>query len=240
MNRDLERRIAERTAELATANRHLEAFSYSVSHDLRAPLRAIQGFGAALAEDSGPGLGDQGRAHLERVLGSARHMEELLEGLLSMGRTVSGEVRRIPVDVTALARDVVQEIQHGDPERSVELAIHEGLEAMADPVLLRAVLVNLIGNAWKFTSKRAVARIEVGRQAVGPPLVFFVRDNGAGFDMQDAQKLFGVFRRLHRYEDFPGTGVGLATVERIVASHGGRIWAEAAPDAGATFFFTLG
>jgi signal transduction histidine kinase len=239
-NRDLERRVAERTAELEVAVQQLEAFSYSVSHDLRAPLRAIGSFSEILAEDFGPALGPEGLAHLTRVRTGVRRMGELIEGLLTLSRVVKTELNRAPVDLSALAEEVAQEIRNGEPGRSVEFVIHRGLTVAGDRALLRAALTNLIGNAWKFTSRTPVARIEVGRrnQEARPP-VYFVRDNGAGFDMQHAQKLFGVFQRLHREDEFPGTGVGLATVQRIIERHGGRIWAEGRPEQGATFFFTL-
>jgi len=240
MNRDLERRVAERTAELEVANRHLEAFSYSVSHDLRAPLRAIRSFGGIVAEEFAEGLGQEGRQHLERVCTNAQRMEQLIDGLLAMGQTVNVQLSRAPVDLTALAEEAAREIREADPQRPVEFVIHGGLRAVGDVVLLRAVMTNLVANAWKFTSRCKDARIEVGQcgEEERKP-VFFVRDNGAGFDMQYAQKLFGVFQRLHRQDDFPGTGVGLATVERIISRHGGRIWAEGRPGHGATFFFTL-
>jgi light-regulated signal transduction histidine kinase (bacteriophytochrome) len=240
VNRDLERRVAERTAELEAANRHLEAFSYSVSHDLRAPLRAISGFSDALAEDCGAALNDAGRGHLERVQAGVRRMGELIDAMLALSRVMKVELRRAPLDLSALAEEVAREVRETEPERAAEFVIHLGLRAAADPALVRALLANLIGNAWKFTSRRARARIEVGQRGEeGGQPVFFVRDNGAGFDMAHGQKLFGVFQRLHRQDDFPGTGVGLATVQRIVTRHGGRIWAEARPDEGATFCFTL-
>jgi len=238
--RDLERRVAERTAELQVANRHLEAFSYSVSHDLRAPLRAIAGFSAALSEDCGGRLGDAGEEHLQSILEGVRRMGELIDGMLALGRVVRAELRREPLDLSAIAVDVARELRRDEASRSIELTIEPDLQAVGDPVLLRAVMTNLLGNALKFTSARPGPRIEVGRRGDedGHP-IFFVRDNGAGFDMRHAGKLFGAFQRLHRQEEFPGTGVGLATVERIVARHGGRIWAESAPGQGATFFFTL-
>jgi signal transduction histidine kinase len=238
--RDLERRVAERTAELDTANRQLRAFSYSVSHDLRAPLRAIVGFGNALAEDHGEKLDADGRKNIDRVLAAANRMSQLIEGMLVLGRAVEVDMRRVSVDLTALVFDVTRELREAEPARSVDLVVDEGLRAVGDPVLLRAVVSNLVGNAWKFTSQCARARIEVGRKGTEGTLpVFYVRDNGAGFDMQYAKNLFGVFQRLHHQDEFPGTGVGLATVERIVSRHGGRIWADARLGEGATFFFTL-
>jgi signal transduction histidine kinase len=241
MNRDLERRVVERTAELQAAMQQLESFSYSVSHDLRAPLRAIRGFSEALADEFGATLGTEGRQHLERVLQGVRRMDELISGMLSLARVVKGELQRVPVDLTALAEAVAGELRASDPGRSAQFVIHRDLRTVADETLLRAVLTNLIGNAWKFSSQAAPARIEVGRLlGEGGQSVFFVRDNGAGFDMNHAQQLFKVFQRLHREDEYPGTGIGLATVHRIITSHGGRIWAEARPGEGATFRFTLG
>jgi len=232
-NRDLEQRIAERTAAL-------EAFAYSVSHDLRAPLRAIGGFSDILAEDFGNILGDQGMAHLGRVRENVGRMADLIEGMLTLAKVMKADLNRQPVDVSALAEAAAQEVRESAPTRSADFVIHRGLRALGDPVLLRAVFDNLIGNAWKFTTRCPRARIEIGQasDAAGPP-IFFVRDNGAGFDMRHAQKLFAPFQRLHRQEDFPGTGVGLATVQRVIARHGGKIWAESQPGAGTTFFFTL-
>ncbi len=239
-NRDLERRVTDRTTQLQAANQNLEAFSYSVSHDLRAPLRAIIGFGEILEEDAGDRLDDESRRSLHQIRASARHMQELIDGMLEMARVSKVVLRRVDVDVTALAEMIVRQLRHGDPERSVNVVVAPGLRAHADPILLQSAMTNLLGNAWKFTAKRAEARIEIGPcgEEGGMP-VFFVGDNGAGFDMRYAQKLFGVFQRLHRQDEFPGTGVGLATVERIVLRHGGRIWAEGRPDQGARFFFTL-
>jgi signal transduction histidine kinase len=239
-NRDLERRVAERTAELELSNRHLEAFSYSVSHDLRAPLRAIRGFSAILREECAQQLDDEGQGHLTRICNSAQRMEELIEGLLAMGRMVNAPLTRTPVNLTALAEEVVRTCREADPRRAAEFVIEPGLSAVGDAILLRAALTNLVSNAWKFTSRLAQARIEIGRTGTDPnATTFFVRDNGAGFEMKFAQKLFGVFQRLHRQDDFPGHGIGLAIVERIVSRHGGRVWAEGRPGEGATFFFTL-
>ncbi len=240
LNRDLERRVADRTAELEVANRHLEAFSYSVSHDLRAPLRAISGFSDILAEDFAERLGDEGRVHLDRVRTNASHMNDLIEGMLDLGRVIKADLRREAVDLSAIAEEVAQHLRMAEPARVATFVIEPDLLAEGDPVLLRVVVTNLIGNAWKFTSKRATARIEfacVGEENGNP--VFLVRDNGAGFDSRYAKKLFGVFQRLHRQDEFPGHGVGLATVERVISRHGGKTWAESRPDAGAKFFFTL-
>lgn len=240
MNWELERRVAERTAELQLANDHLEAFSYSVSHDLRSPLGTIIGSCELLESEFGRTLGEHGRKHLDRMGSSAWRMRDLIEGMLALARVARADLQSAPVDLSALAEDVACEFRQAEPERPVELVIHSGLHAIGDAVLLRAVLVNLLSNAWKFTSKRADSRIEVGKTQGEPGgTAFFVRDNGAGFEMKSAEKLFGVFQRLHRQDEFPGTGVGLATVQRIIARHGGRIWAKSSPGRGATFFFTL-
>jgi signal transduction histidine kinase len=237
---NLEQLVAERTAELEAANRHLEAFSYSVSHDLRAPLRAIGGFSEILADAFSQVLGDEGRAHLERVRVNVRRMNELIDGMLALGRVMKGELKRQPVDLSALAEAAAQEARATAPDRSADFVIQRDLRAVGDPVLLRAALDNLIGNAWKFTGQRERARIEVGqRRSDAGQIVFYVRDNGAGFDMAHAQRLFGPFQRLHRQDEFPGTGVGLATVQRIIARHGGTIWAESEVGEGTTFYFTL-
>lgn len=240
LNRDLERRVIERTAELEVANKYLESFSYSVSHDLRAPLRAIMGFTDILSQEFADALGDEGRHHLDRVTASARNMGELIEGLLTLSRVVRADVHRAPVDLSALAEEVKLEICEPEPARTAEFVIQKELRVMGDRTLLRAVLTNLLANAWKFTSKRANARIEVGKKETeGGHTIYFVKDNGAGFEMKYAEKLFGAFQRLHSQEEFPGTGIGLATVQRIITKHGGKIWAESHPDQGATFFFTL-
>ena len=239
-NRSLERRVKERTAELEAANSHLEAFSYSVSHDLRAPLRSIIGFSEILASECSDALGEEGRGHLQRVRKSAGQMGELIEGLLHLARVVRADLNRVRVDLTALAEDVVREIREREPDRAAVFVIAPGMQAAGDPILIRSVLVNLVGNAWKFSSKRPDARIEIGekRNALGHR-AFYVKDNGAGFDDRYAEKLFGAFQRMHKQEEFAGTGVGLATVQRIITKHGGKIWAESRPNEGATFYFTL-
>lgn len=240
MNQDLERRVSERTTELETVNKELEAFSYSVSHDLRAPLRHITSYSQILEEDFSQVLDQEGRDLLARVLKGCGHMNELIEGMLTLARFAKHEMNQEPVDLSALAQGSAEDLQSDDPGRQVEFVIHKDLRAVGDPRLLRAAIDNLLGNAWKFTAQREAARIEVGMNGKeNGYTIFFVSDNGAGFDMQYAKKLFGVFQRLHLQGEFPGTGVGLATVQRIIARHGGRIWAKASPGEGATFYFTL-
>ncbi len=237
------RRLAEARAalveELERKNEELETFSYSVSHDLRAPLRAIDGFSQALIEDCYERLDEEGRDLLRRVRESTRRMGELIDDLLQLSRIGRAELQRTRVDVSRLARQVALELQRADPHRPGEFVVASELAADADSGLVRIVLENLMGNAWKFTSKVPAARIEVDRQPPDAGGAFFVRDNGAGFDPQYAEKLFRPFQRLHAEHEFPGTGIGLATVRRIVDRHGGRIWAEGRKGAGATILFTL-
>jgi len=235
----LEQRVLERTAELEATNRELEAFSYSVAHDLRAPLRAISGFSHAVLSDAEDRLWPEDVRHLNQIASAAHRMSELIDDLLELSRISRIEPRRRKVDVSALARRVVAALRESQPKRAVTVEIADGLVAHADPRLLEIVLTNLLGNAWKFTAKRAEARIELAARAGDRPTVFVVRDNGAGFDPAHADKLFGVFHRLHAADEFEGTGIGLATVLRIIERHGGTIWAEAAVDRGATFYFTL-
>jgi len=236
LNADLRRRATQ----LENANRELEAFSYSVSHDLRAPLRSISGFSQVLFEDYADALDEEGQDYLKRIGDASQRMAQLIDDLLDLSRLSRGEVRRAPVNLSQLAEAVVADLRAAHPERSVEVDIAPGLKAEADPHLVRTVLNNLLGNAWKYTSRKDHARIAFGgtTDSEGQP-AFFVRDDGAGFDMAYVDKLFGAFQRLHGMKDFPGTGVGLATVQRIVHKHGGRIWAEGAVDQGATFTFTL-
>jgi light-regulated signal transduction histidine kinase (bacteriophytochrome) len=232
---------ALRLAHLATeaANGELEAFSYSVAHDLRAPLRSIDGFSQALIDDCAESLPPNGKIWLGYVRESAQHMAHLIDDLLSLSRVGRAEMHRVPIDLAVIAREAFARLRRDDPCRSVELVIPAELPAEADARLLEIVFDNLLGNAWKFTKNRATAHIEVGQIPRGAQRVYFVRDNGAGFDMAYAGKLFAVFQRLHTTREFAGTGIGLANVERIIRRHGGRIWGEAEVDRGATFCFTL-
>ena len=239
LNEELEVRVRERTAELQAANKELEAFSYSVSHDLRAPLRVIEGFAHVFLEEYGDGLDQQGRHYIERLHATSARMGQLIQDLLALARVTRSSMRRGPVDLATLARGVAAELRAGQPDREVEFVIPDLARAEGDASLLRIVMENLIGNAWKYTSKHPRARIEFGIDASGGERAYFVRDDGAGFDMRYADKLFGAFQRLHAVADFEGTGIGLATVERIVQRHGGRVWATGAPEQGATFYFTL-
>ncbi|MCG3113272.1 MAG: PAS domain S-box protein [Candidatus Manganitrophus sp. SB1] len=239
LNQDLERRVAERTAQLEAVNKEIESFSYSVSHDLRAPLRAMGGFSRVLLARYSDRLDPQGRDFLQRVDAASQRMAALIEDLLNLSRITRRVMRKAPLDLTALARSIAEELQAADPKRRVTFLIQDRMKAEGDRGLLRIALENLLGNAWKFTSKRPKAIIEFGRvEQEGKP-TYFVRDNGAGFDMAYADKLFGAFQRLHSMSEFEGTGIGLATVQRIIHRHGGEVWAEAEVEKGATFYFTL-
>jgi PAS domain S-box-containing protein len=239
LNAELEQRVLQRTAQLEAANRELEAFSYSVSHDLRAPLRAIDGFSRVLLEDHAERLDAEARAFLDRVRRAVQRMGTLIDDLLQLSRVTRTEIRATTVDLTRLAGEIVAELRAATPERLVDVEIGPGIQARGDAPLLRIVLANLIGNAWKFTARTPQARIAFGVARADGGDAYFVRDNGAGFDMQYAGRLFGAFQRLHSEREFPGTGVGLATVARIVHRHQGTIWAESQPGDGATFYFTL-
>jgi PAS domain S-box-containing protein len=237
--RKLNKQMVRRNSELTAINMELESFSYSVSHDLRAPLRSIDGFTLALLEDSQDKLNAEEKEHLRRVRTAAARMGQLIDDLLGLARTARCELVRTQVDLSALAEEVVAQLRVSDPGRHVTVAIAPNLRAEGDRQLVRIVLENLLGNAWKFTSKRSDARIEFGIRQQGPEYVYFVRDNGAGFDMQFADKLFGAFQRLHNDIEFAGSGVGLASVQRIVHRHAGHIWAESMVGEGATFYFVL-
>lgn len=239
LNAELEQRVADRTAELERANRELEAFSYSVSHDLRTPLRAIDGFSQALLEDYAAQLDDTGRDYLGRVRAGAQRMGQLIDDLLQLSRVSRAELSVAEIDLSTMAAEIIGELHEREPQRAVEVVINPGLKASGDVRLLRIALENLLNNAWKYTGRRKLAHITFGaRHGDGEPC-FYVRDDGAGFDMAYANKLFGAFQRLHDAREFPGTGVGLATVQRIIHRHGGHIWAEAEVDKGSTFYFTL-
>ena len=236
---ELEERVLVRTAELEEANRELASFAYSVSHDLRTPLRALDGYSLLLLDDYGAQLDDEARDHLARIRRAAQKMGLLIDGLLELSRLSRNELLRERVDLSELAGEVAREIEEAEPERKVELAIAEGLAAFADRQLARSLLANLMSNAWKFTAKHATARIEVGAVDSDGQRAFYVRDDGAGFDMAFADKLFGAFESVHSPGEFEGLGIGLATVQRIVRRHGGRVWAEGEVENGATFWFTL-
>jgi light-regulated signal transduction histidine kinase (bacteriophytochrome) len=240
LNRTLEQRVQLRTEELAAANRELETFSYAVSHDLRAPLRHIGGYANLLAEDCGAQLNADGRGYLDRISREVRRMGDLIEDLLTLSRIGQAEIKTQQVDLTLMVQDIAANLKQRNPARRAEFRIAPGVVAQADHGLMRAVLENLLGNAWKYSGKKDHAEIEFGIETgADGAAVYFVRDNGAGFDMKYADRLFRPFERLHRADEFEGTGVGLATVQRIIQRHRGRIWAEASPGQGAKFFFTV-
>ena len=237
--KDLNRRLQIDNAELEAVNKELEAFSYSVSHDLRAPLRAIDGFSQALVEDAGPLLKPEHHSHLNRVRQAAQRMGLLIDDLIKLARVTRSDVRIDDVDLSEIALTLAAGLQDAAPERQVEFTIAADLHAKGDPRLVQVALDNLLNNSWKFTAPRSPARIEFGKSAMNGKPAFFVRDNGVGFDMNYAGKMFGAFQRFHDSREFAGTGIGLATVQRIIHKHGGRIWAESQPGEGATFYFTL-
>ena len=246
LNAELEKRVVERTNQLEATNKELEAFSYSVSHDLRAPLRSIDGFSLALLEDYIDRLDETGKDYFRRIRSATQRMSELIDGLLILSRLTRAEMKRETVDLSGMTKHLSVELQNRQPDRPVEFVIAEGVTAQGDAVMLRVALQNLLGNAWKFTRKHPTARIEFGvmegdgQEATDKrQTIFYVRDDGAGFDMAYSDKLFGAFQRLHANVDFPGIGIGLTTVRRIIHRHGGRIWAEGEVEKGATFFFTL-
>jgi PAS domain S-box-containing protein len=240
LNIELEERVRLRTADLQAANRELEAFAHSVSHDLRAPLRGIDGWSLALLEDCGQHLNAQGHKYLDRVRSEAQRMGRLIDDLLYLSRVSRAELVLQTVDLTALAETIVARLKEVNPDRAIEFVITPRLKCTGDARLLEIALNNLLGNAVKFTGLCSAARVEFGKtEGQGTP-AFFVRDNGVGFDMAYAQMLFAPFQRLHKTSEFPGTGIGLATVQRVIHRHGGRIWADARVGGGATFYFTLG
>jgi light-regulated signal transduction histidine kinase (bacteriophytochrome) len=231
--------VQEANRQLRIANEELDAFSYSVSHDLRAPLRSIDGFSQILLEDYHDKLDEQGQKYLRTVRESSQQMAQLIDDLLNLSRVSRTEIRKETVDLSRMADTIVESLRTTQPEHSADCEIEHGMLAQGDPHLLKVVLDNLLGNAWKYSSKRARARIEFGRMKENGRVTYFVRDNGAGFDMAYAHKLFGVFQRLHAVSEFPGTGIGLATVQRIIHRHGGQVWAEGQVEQGATVYFTL-
>lgn len=239
LNAELEQRVKDRTAQLEASNKELEAFSYSVSHDLRAPLRAIDGFSHILQNDYSGKLDVQGQEHLMRVRQGCQRMGQLIDDLLSLSRVARLGVTRRTFSLAAVARDVISDLQATDPERHVDWTVADDMEVNADGNLMRIVMENLLGNTWKFTRRQPMTRVEIGVLQQGGETVYFVRDNGIGFDMEYADRLFGAFQRLHPQDQFEGTGIGLATVQRIIHCHGGRIWAEGAVGQGATFYFTV-
>jgi PAS domain S-box-containing protein len=238
LNLELEQRVQQRTAQLEAANKEMESFSYSVSHDLRAPLRSLRGFTEVLLEVHAAQLDSRGQDFLRRACAASFQMERLIKDLLKLAQVARADLQLEEVNLSSLASDIAAELANSDSSRAVQFVIAPECSAQGDPRLVRVALDNLLRNSWKFSGKRAEARIEFGRQDGQEP-AFFVRDNGAGFDMAYSKRLFGVFQRLHAASDFPGTGVGLATVQRIITRHGGRAWASGAVNQGATFYFTL-
>jgi light-regulated signal transduction histidine kinase (bacteriophytochrome) len=238
-NADLERRVAERTRQLEAANRELEAFAYAVSHDLRAPLRSMSGFSQILQDSAPPGLDEKSRHYLQRIHDASLRMSGLIEDLLNLSRIGRSELTARPISLSQVATEAAAAIRERHPGREVQLEITPNLDVNADARLLRIALENLLSNAWKYTARAPNAHVTVGMQDSENGPVYFVRDNGVGFDMKYADKLFVPFQRLHPEAEFPGSGIGLVTVQRIIARHGGRVWADAKPDEGATFYFTL-
>mgnify|MGYP000179828938 CR=1 FL=1 len=239
LNAQLEQRVRERTAQLETAVKELEAFAYTVSHDLRAPLRGINGFSNALLEEKYDQLDEEGRSYLQRIIAATNRMDDLINNLLELSRFTRADIHRSAVSLSELAREILERLRAAQPDRSAQVIIAPNVMVQADEILIRVVMENLLNNAWKYTSKKANCRIEFGVEARDEGLVYFVRDDGVGFDMEYANKLFRVFQRLHTDPEFSGTGIGLASVKRIINRHGGEVWASAAPGKGATFYFTL-
>jgi signal transduction histidine kinase len=238
-NEELEQRVRERTLQLETTNKELEAFAYSISHDLRTPLRGIDGWSQVLLEDYRDKLDEEGQGYINRVRAEAQRMGHLIDDILQLSRLSRAEMLKETVDLSVLAASILERLQNQDPHRQVRIDIQPGMSARGDVRLLESALTNLLSNAFKFTGKTPEARIEFGESQKDGKRIFFVRDNGAGFDMAYARKLFGAFQRMHKASEFPGTGIGLAIVQRVIHRHGGEIWAEAKLNAGATFYFTL-
>jgi two-component system, sensor histidine kinase and response regulator len=238
--RELAAEQAELVRDLEHKNRELESFSYAVSHDLRAPLRRIESFTRAVVDSQGGRLDEQGRRFLDRVRESSREMAQLIDDVLYLSRVTRADLREQEVDLSALVGLITERLREAEPEREVEVKVRPGLVVTGDGQLLRIALENLLENAWKFTAKQTGARIEFGQTQIGGEPTYFVRDNGAGFDMTYVDRLFGPFQRLHLATEFPGSGIGLATVQRIIHRHGGRVWAEGMVGQGATFHFTIG
>jgi signal transduction histidine kinase len=239
LNEELEQKVLERTQQLQVTNHELESFCYSVSHDLRGPLRSISGFSQALIEELPAELPGESKRYLDKILAATQRMGQLIEDLLNLSRVSRGELVLEQIDFSEMAEEVIRDLQARDTGHKVDVTVWDGITINGDPKLLRIVLENLLNNAWKFSSKQPNPRVEVGSLVDGTREVYYVRDNGAGFDMAYADKLFGAFQRLHGMNEFPGTGIGLATVQRIINRHGGRIWFNSSPGNGAVFYFTL-
>jgi len=239
MNDELENKVIERTKMLRIANKELEAFSYSVSHDLRAPLRSIDGFSQALIEDYGDSLDDIAMNYLSRVRSAAQRMSTLIDDMIKLAKVSRTELSKKRINLSSIARTISQSLAESEPDRKAEFIIQPNLYVLGDENLMKVALQNLLENAWKFTSKEEITHIEVGSKSIDNETVYFVRDNGAGFDMNYAKKLFAPFQRLHKETDFPGTGIGLSTVQRIIHRHLGKIWAEGDLEKGAEFCFTM-
>lgn len=240
LNVELEKRVSQRTAQLEAVNKELEAFSYSVSHDLRAPLRGIDGWSLALLEDYGDQLNEEAQRYLQRVRDETQRMGQLIDDLLRLSRVTRVEIKQSEVDLSELAKMIMSRLLEENGQPHIEAKIQEGLLVSGDVNLLEILLTNLLSNALKFSGRQAQPKIEFGRETINGQPTYFVRDNGVGFDMQYAKNLFGAFQRMHKQTEFPGTGIGLATVQRIVNRHGGKVWADAKKNEGATFYFTLG